>query len=318
MLETLAARSRNPTTVTAMDQSNEALLLNPGVKRDDFVALPSTRRESLLVDAPALAGKLLAGEADDRIDASIIFNNIAQIMALGLREHDETMFRKGVEALVEIWKEGSFEALYPTTPPDFEASLWENLGVNLYALGGLAVASQRWGEVRELTKQAPTGGSSEKSWLRQGQVISARSNTDYDRESILSLAARRLKSMEPGVSEAEAIKCLAHFDLLSGLIIGEENLRGFYPNAAEFSEELVEPFVIEKLRSLDSPVRERVFKEDTPGLVKALAEYDRMARLQAAQARYKNGSWKWRGFSDARTLFFLAEGHILEEWASAG
>lgn len=312
------AHSRTLTTVMVMDQSNDDLLLNPSLLRDDLSALPSTRRESLLVDAPALAGRLLASEADDRIDASIIFNSIAKIMALGLREHDEAIFGKGVAALVEIWKEGSFEALYPTTPPDFEASLWENLGINLYALGGLAVVGERWGRVRELTKQAPTGGSSEKSWLRQGQVISARSNTDYDRESILSLAARRLKSMEPEVSEAEAIQCLARFDLLSGLIIGEENLRGFYPNAAEFSEELVEPFVIEKLRSPDSPVRECVFKEDTPGLVKALAEYDRMARLQAALARYKNGPWKWRGFSDARTLVFFAEEHMLEEWVSAG
>ena len=301
-----------------MDRSNDDLLLSPDLKRDELVALPSTRRESLLVGAPALAGRLLEGEVDDRIDASIIFNNIAQIMALGLREHDEAMFRKGVDALVQIWKQGSFEALYPTTPPDFEASLWENLGINLYALGGLAVMSERWKEVRELTKQAPTGGSSEKSWLRQGQVVSARSNTDYDRESILSLAARRLKSFEPDLPETEAIQCLACFDLLSGLVIAEENLRGFYPNAAEFSEEVVEPFVIEKLRAPDSPVREYVFREDTPGLVKALVEYDRMARLQAALARYKNGSWGWRGFSDARTLIFFAEEHMLEEWAAAG
>jgi hypothetical protein len=310
--------AESATKVTAMDQSNDDLLLNASLKRDDVVALSSTSRESLLVDAPTLAARLLEGEADDRIDASIIFNNIAQVMALALRDHDEAMFRKGVGAFVEIWKQGSFEALYPITPPDFEASLWENLGIDLYALGGLAVMSERWGEVRELTKQAPTGGSSEKSWLRQGQVISARSNTDYDRESILSLAARRLKSMEPEVSEAEAIQCLARFDVLSGLIIGEENLRGFYPNAAEFSEELVEPFIIEKLRSLDSPVRDYVFMGDTPGLVKALTEYDRMARLQAALARYKSGSWKWHGFSDARTLVFLAEEHMLEEWASAG
>jgi hypothetical protein len=301
-----------------MDPSNDDLLLNPSLKRNDFDSFSSTKRGSLLADAPALAARMLHGEVDDRIDASIIFNNVAQIMAIALRHHDAALFRQGVEGLVEIWKEGNFKALYPLTPPDFEASLWENLGINLYVLGGLAVASERWSEIRELTNQAPTGGSGEKSWLRQGQVISARSSTDYDRESILGLAAQRLGSMEPEISETDAIQYLARFDLLSGLIIGEEDLRGFYPNAAEFSEELVEPFVIEQLRSSGSPLREHVFKEDTPGLLKALEEYDRVARLQAALARYKNGSWKWHGFSDARTLVFLAEEHMLEEWAGAG
>lgn len=300
-----------------MDQSNDDLLLNPTLKQDDFESLASARQGSLLTDASALATRMLQGEIDDRIDASIIFNNVAQIMAIGLRHNEAALFRQGIESLVEIWKQGDFKALYPLTPPDFEASLWENLGINLYALGGIAVAGARWAEVRELTKQAPTGGSSEKSWLRQGQVVSARSNSSYDRESILGLAARRLGNMEPDMSEADAIQCLARFDLLSGLIVGEEKLRGFYPNAAESSEELVEPLVIEHLRSSDSPLREHVFKEDTPGLVEALQEYDRLARLQAALARYKNGSWKWRGFSDARTLIFFAEEHILEEWAGA-
>jgi hypothetical protein len=300
-----------------MDQSNNDLLLDPSLNRSDVEALPLSRRESLLADSPVLAAGMLQGERDDRIDASIIFNSVALIMATGLRDHDGTLFGKGIKALVEIWQQGNFEALYPTTPPAFEASLWENLGINLYVLGGLGVANERWAELRELTKQAPTGGSSEKSWLRQGQVVSARGNTeyDYDRESILDLAARRLRSMDPDIAEADAIRYLARFDLLSALIIGEENLRGFYPNAAEFSEELVEPFVIEQLRSSDSPVREQVFNGDTPGLVEALKEYDRMARLQAALARYKSASWEWRGFSDARTLMFFAEEQMLEEWA---
>lgn len=299
-----------------MDPSNDDFLLNPNLKKKgDWESLPSTRRESLLADAPVLASKMLQGDIDDRSDASIIFNSVAQIMAINLRQHDGASFSQGIKSLVEIWKQGDFKALYPLAPPDFEASLWENLGINLYVLGGLAVANERWSEIRELTEQAPTGGSSEKSWLRQGQVVSARSSTDYDRESILSLAARRLGSMEPEVSEADALQYLARFDLLSGLIIGEEDLRGFYPNAAEFSEELVEPFVIEELRSSDSPVRKHVFNQDTPGLVKALEEYDRLARLQGALSRYKNGAWRWRGFSDARTLIFFAEENMLEKWA---
>lgn len=301
-----------------MNANNEDLLLNPLLAKAEVEALPATRRISLLEDAPTVATRLLSGEVDDRADAQIVFNNVSQIMALALDHHDTALFGKGIDALKTIWETGSYEALYPIEPPDFEASLWENLGINLYALGGLATARERWAEVRELTTQAPTGGSGEKSWLRQGQVVSARSNDRYAEESILSLAKGRLQVLDSAVGEGEAIEHLARFDLLSGLIIGEKALRGFYPNAAEFSEELVEPLVIEGLRSKDSPIRSYVFADDTAGLTKALAEYDRVARLQAALARYRNIPWAWRGFSDARTLVFLAEEHMLEEWAGAG
>jgi hypothetical protein len=87
------------------------------------------------------------------------------------------------------------------------------------------------------------------------------------------------------MEDAEAIDNLARFDLLAGLIIGESSLRGFFPNAAEFSERIVEPFVIEHLREVDSPVRRYVFADNNAGMADVLAEYDRAARLQAALAR---------------------------------
>ena len=273
-----------------------------------------SRRSSLVLDSPPVAARLLASDIDDQADASIVINHVSQIMAIALQEHDSDLFNTGIKSLVEIWKQGKYEALYPVRPPEFEASLWERLGISLYALGGLAVAGQRWAEVRELTRQSPTGGSGEKSWLRQGQVVSARGNDYYPEESMLQLADRRLRGMRPAVAEAESQQSLARFDLLSCLIIGEENLRGFYSNAAEFSEELIEPLVIDELRKTESAVRQYVFPDDNPGLINALAEYDRVARLQAALARYRNQRWEWRGFSDARTLVFLAEGNILEDW----
>jgi hypothetical protein len=72
--------------------------------------------------------------------------------------------------------------------------------------------------------------------------------------------------------------------------------------------------VDQTLRSADSTLRQHVFPGDNSGLVTSLSEYDRLARLQAALARYRNLPWEWRGFADARTLVFLAEEHILEEW----
>lgn len=299
-----------------MEKGNNDLLLEPRLKREELENLAPSRRSSLLSDAPPLAARLLRGDIEDQADASIVITNVSQIMAIALGEHDAALFGNGIEALEGIWKEGGYEALYPVRPPAFEASLWERLGIDLYAVGGLTVYAERWLELRQLTTQSPTGGPNEKSWLRQGQVVSARGNEHYPEESILRLAVNRMQSMKTGLSEEEAIRCLAVFDLLSGLVIAEENLRGFYPNAAEFSEQLLEPTIIESLRTVESPIRQQVFPDDTPGLIKALVEYDRTARLQAALARYRGLAWEWRGFADARTLVFLTEEHILEEWTS--
>jgi hypothetical protein len=302
-----------------MDTSNKELLLDPQMDNAALEALPASRLLSLVADAPGVAAPMLAGDIDDQIDAQIVFKNVARVMAVALKQHDISLFSAGIESLEKIWSAGEYEALYPVRTPDFEASLWENLGVDLYALGGLAVSGERWQEVRELVTPSPTGGSGEKSWLRQSQVVSARSNNRHPEETMLALAKRRIEVLEPEMSGTAAIESLARFDLLAGLIIGESSPRGFYPNAAEFSEEIVEPFVVEQLRSPDSPVRRYVFADDSAKMADVLAEYDRSARLQAALARYRDLQWGWRGFSDARTLTFIAEGgHILEEWLAAG
>jgi hypothetical protein len=302
-----------------MGASNKDLLLDPQLTNAALESLPASRRISLVAEAPDVVAPMLAGDIDDRADAQIVVTNVARIMAVALRQHDLPLFVKGIESLKTIWSTGQYEALYPVRPPDFEASLWENLGINLYALGALAVVEERWLELRELVKPSPTGGSGEKSWLRQSQVVSARSNDHYGEESMLALAKAGVRVLEPGMSEDKVIEGLVRFDLLAGLIIGESSMKGFFPNGAEFSEEIVESFVIEHLRPVDSPVRRYVFADDSPGMADVLAEYDRTARLQAALARYRGLRWGWRGFSDARTLAFIAErGHILEEWLSAG
>lgn len=302
-----------------MGATNKELLLDPQLDNAALEALPPSRLGSLVADAPDVVAPMLAGDIDDQTDAQIAFRNVARVMAVALSQHDSSLFIKGIESLERIWSTGKYEALYPIHPPDFEASLWENLGVDLYALGGLTVAGQRWQELRELVTPSPTGGSGEKSWLRQSQVASSRANDHHPEETMLALAKRRIQVLEPGMSDSAAIENLARFDLLAGLIIGESSPRGFYPNAAEFSEEVVEPFFVEHLRSPDSPVRRYVFADDNAKMADVLGEYDRGARLQAALARYRGLQWGWRGFSDARTLVFIAErGHILEEWLSAG
>ena len=106
---------------------------------------------------------------------------------------------------------------------------------------------------------------------------------------------------------------VARFDLLSGLLIIIETEAGrFYPNAAEFSEALVEPIVIDQLRSPDTALRPELFPHDSDSLREALDPYDALARSQAAIMRFWGRNWEWRSFADGRTWAFITEGSMLE------
>ena len=69
--------------------------------------------------------------------------------------------------------------MYPNKTPDFEASLWEGITTELYALGALALRLGRYAEMRAIVVgRGRSRGSEDReegSWLRQGQTASARS-----------------------------------------------------------------------------------------------------------------------------------------------
>ena len=98
------------------------------------------------------------------------------------------------------------------------------------------------------------------------------------------------------MTESDALAALAQFDLVSALMIREVDPRGFYPNAAKFSEALVEPMIIEQLRDTETPLRQHVYAGDQAGLREGLRDYDELARLEAAKARRANREWQWRGY----------------------
>lgn len=295
-------------------ESNRDILLTPGAPVD---RLPESRLSSLLSEAPAIAAEMLHGGADERPDAHVVIQNISAIMAEALHDHDTELFGEGLTSLGEIWRLGDAHAMYPTRTPDFEASLWELIATELYALGGLAVKLERWAELKELSLQKPDPASHDTSWLRQGQVASVRAATVPD-ETMLELAAPRLLALETSLAEPEALAALAQFDLVSSLIIHEVDPGGFYPNASRFSESLAEPIVFERLREPTEPLRQHVYAGDQDGLRDGLRDYDEKARLAAAQARRGNRDWQWRGFSDARTLLFIVAGERSEDWEIGG
>lgn len=166
--------------------TNSDILLDPARATEaGFDDFQPTRLSSLLSDAPAVAQELArSADATERPDAQIVYRNISAILARAIRDHDSGLFSEGIAAVREFWEMGDRTAMYPLRTPDFEASLWEVLTVELYALGGLGVCEGRWAEVREITLQSPPsckGGS----WLRQGQVASSRSSDSYQDDDVL-------------------------------------------------------------------------------------------------------------------------------------
>jgi hypothetical protein len=189
-------------------ESNRDVLLDPHRR---FADLPATRLASLLEDGPAVLESVLAGPPEERADGGLVIANLGTVTAEALRRHDEPLFDAGLSAFSDCWKLGQPEAMYPLRTPDFEASLWESIVLQLYALGAVAVEEERWAAIRPLTQQIPSGSLRE-SRLRHGQVASSRA-ADYPENTILSLASRIAARL--GVHRPQEM--VARFDLLSGL-----------------------------------------------------------------------------------------------------
>ena len=295
-----------------MPDSNRDILLDArSDARDRFADIPASQLESLVGTAPELLREMLACPPEERVDGGLVIVSLGAAVAQALRRHDAPLFERGLEAFADCWRLGSPDAMYPLRTPDFEASLWESVVLQLYALGAVAVEEERWEATRQLTQRNPSDSLRE-TWLRHGQVASARSAA-YPEDTIVPLASAVAGRL--GVDRPQEMVC--RFDLISALVISETDLRGFFPNAAELGESLVEPLVIDELRHRGSALRQCVFPGDEPGLREALANYDTTARLQAALQRRGGRDWRWRAFEDARTWVFIREGHILEEWELA-
>lgn len=270
---------------------------------------------ALAAECAIAAPELLAGSIEDKADAGIVYRTLSAIAASGIRRDSAPVVDAAIKALVSIYQLGDYDVGMGLDTPAFEASIWESIWIEVAALGGLVVRRQAWDYLKPIAIQEPKPGDSYYvSWHRHGQVHSARSST-YPDEWVLDLAAKRLAEIELE-AESDALSHVCQCDLLAALLIAElDDAHKFYPNAAAFSEQNVEPIVIDFLRDEDGPLRQIVFPKDTPKLREQLREYNELAISQAALYRYSNNQdWAWRGFQDARTWSYIREGNILEEW----
>jgi len=289
-------------------------------------AIVSTPRGVLLAalaNAPKVARELLTSQdPGDQADASVVYRSVSSILARGILDRDDQLFDAGIASALEIYRIGDFSVSLRSKPPDLEASLWESLVIELFALGGLAVAEEAWQRVRGLALQQPDPDNDYYlSWLRHGQVHSSRSSLD-PADSLPHLAARRLGELREGFASEDALAAVCRFDLLAALIVAEavaadtsrDLKRDAYPSAAVCSEALVEPLVIDALRDQQSDVRQVVFAGDDAGLRQALRHYNEHAVAEAAYHRAPGAPWEWRGLSDHRTWAFIRGGEMWEDY----
>jgi hypothetical protein len=265
-----------------------------------------------LEQAPRIAERTLNGDPDEQLDAVLVYRSVAAIMVEALRRRVDHVFSRGAVTLAELWEIGNRDAMLFNVTPDFEATLWESIGILLYAVGALAVHWELWPQVREISQhESPSSGE---GWLRQGQVVSARTADPTD--SFSALVIQWVTRLASGIGEDEARQAFARFDLLSALVISELDVRyGFYPNAAEFDSDLVEPLVIDQLRFENTAIRSQVYPGRDQDLQNGLKAYDEKARAAAAYMRWARKDWQWVAFRDGRTWSFINEGHILEQFS---
>jgi hypothetical protein len=139
-----------------MQRSNHDILVDPATEdRESLDGIVNTRLASLLDDAPSVARSLLDGEVENRIDALAVIKNVSAITAKAIRDHNEPLFTQGIETLEAIWRVGNPDAMLPVTTPAREASLWESITLELYALGGLLVRYERWHHLPSLVLRRP-------------------------------------------------------------------------------------------------------------------------------------------------------------------
>jgi hypothetical protein len=258
----------------------------------------------------------LRGDADERFDVPIPIVNACATAAVALRRNKAGAVGAALDALLATYRLGPVASDGGT---EDDLRLWEESAGALWALGAVAVQMEAWDTVRSIVAREPEPGGHYRTWLRHGQVMSARGAIDRADDNVLNLCIRRLATNRSfgfvGASVTEREQSVCAFDALAHLVVMSlpgGGLMDFYPSYAKFPVEYVEAAVIALRR--EGGMRSAVFPEGDVELRNALRDMNEMALYQAAQSRYHGGSWAYVGFQDARTWSYLREGHFYEQW----
>lgn len=269
----------------------------------------------LLTELPSTVEQL-RGSEEDRFDVAIPIVNACAAAAIAMRRGTRGVVDAALDALLATYRLGTVDS---DGGPEDDLRLWEESVGNLWALGAAAVHAEDWQTVRSIVDRAPVEGGYYVTWLRHGQVMSARGAFDPADDNVLNLCVRRL-STNPSfglvaASDTERERLVCAFDQLALLVINSlpsAGLMSFYPSYSKYPVSHVEGFVVDLRR--EGPMRAAIFPGTDDELRDVLRNANEMALYQAAQYRYRNGSWAYEGYQDARTWAFIREGHIHETW----
>jgi hypothetical protein len=264
----------------------------------------------------------LPGEAamlvrdDERVaDLPTLFDRLACIGGLGLRLERHEVVRALIVATGRVYDVGFALERDRTGAAIDAAGYWLALIERVIALGALAVRTQAWPVVRDLSLRRGESDDwrYDRSWLRHALTMAARAKLFVETEngrdverSILSLA-HRVAANEPCLrtdvpaDDDALLDSICQFDALAALAMVSETraISGsrFYPNFSRFYSHRTEPAFARLLS--DPAMRAAIFPLADDDLASALRGLDEFAQRESF--RFAG----WDGFTDERILRWL-------------
>jgi hypothetical protein len=301
----------------------ESLLLDENANRFDLAAnaLIAAGDDRALLDLAASLPGLVDGmrAAGESADVGIPVTNASALAAVCLRRGKPGVVDPVIEAMFETYKLGDLDAI---SADDADHQLWQATAASLWALGATAAHESAWATIRSIVaRTAHPGDAHYQSWLRHGQVMSARGDFDPKDDNLLPLAEQRLRrspsyGLDAG-SDEDRRRWVCVFDQLALLVtrtLDGAVWNSYYPSYAKYPVAYVEPSIID-LRDLGA-MRTAIFPGTDQDLRELLRDANDRAMVQASQYRAAGRGWEYEGFQDARTIVFITAGQRFEDWGS--
>jgi hypothetical protein len=256
-----------------------------------LLSTPKSVGSALVDDQPVLA----VGEILDRL---------ATVSATAAILDDSVIFYLALDALAKAYFEGFDRNSIPRTDLKVRPSeLWLEILKRLYALGGLLVRLERWGDIRRITLQATSIGAEpyvDSNWFRHGLTAAARANLlrsldDQGNERELALlgfatdTVSKVPAMLPDLNSGDEkiLSSMCQFDLLVALVAiqaaNSTSTAHYYPNFAHFDGQRIVP-ILESLID-DSSMRADLGFSSEEGLRTAIGAVLNVANSERMRFR---------------------------------
>jgi hypothetical protein len=228
-------------------------------------------------------------------------------MAISLVHNRSGFFDEGIEALKKLYNIG-FDQYGNSSDLTESTELWLQIAIRLFALGGLAIRTKRWGYIHRLVDRPRTDGEFARhiSWLRHAFTQASRVvfSRNPDRESSLIRLATDYTTCHPQLNpegEDANLTSICEFDFAACLIAAAQpqfnSMTLCYPSFARYRTHRIEPFVMALVNNRD--MREQIIGFEDAELAYAL----QLLNQYAAGEAFRFGGWTQ--FRDVRICSFI-------------